>query len=74
MTHLEARAMQIANEIHQEAMDIKVCNLCGKILMYSVNIGGRTVCEWCADAAWEQMRLDHQENEDRRRAAQNGTL
>jgi len=74
MTHLEARAMQIGDEIYRDAMDIKVCNLCGKILMYSVNVGGLTVCEQCADEAWEQERLDHRENEDQRRAAQNGTL
>jgi len=53
MTHLEARAMQIANEIHRDAMDIKVCNLCGKILMYWVTIRGRIYCEQCAHKGWE---------------------
>ena len=64
-----------------------VCERCGKIVMYSVTIYGQDVCEWCAPEVWEALQTsrrypvppdtwaeEHQENEDRRRAAQRGVL
>ena len=32
-----------------------VCDLCGKVAMYAVTIGGLTVCEQCAHRAWEKV-------------------
>jgi hypothetical protein len=54
MTALEARAMQIGDKIRQEALDIRLCSRCGKILMYWVTIRGRIYCEQCAHKGWEE--------------------
>jgi len=68
------QAQRIANEIYREAMRFTICALCGRICLYTVTINNKMVCEWCADAAWQEVAEDRRELEDQRRAAQRGIL
>jgi len=68
------QAQRIGNEIYREAMRVSICDLCRKVCMYTVTVNNKMVCEWCADAAWQEVAEDRRELEDQRRAAQNGTL
>jgi DNA-directed RNA polymerase subunit RPC12/RpoP len=54
MTDLELRARQIGGEIRRDAMNIRLCSRCGKILMYWVTIKGKAYCEQCAHKGWEE--------------------
>lgn len=52
---MDAKPTVKTREDATEASLPVVCDLCSKVIMYAVTIGGLTVCEQCAHKAWEKV-------------------